>query len=105
MKPVLDDLNYILNNMPIKVVIYNGQFDLIVNILGTTNWVNKLQYPDADKFKASPKKALKKDKKILGFYKTHGKFSFYWVLKSGHMVPKDASDAAFVMLNNILQFK
>ena len=99
---LIAEVNYILNNLPIKVVVYNGQLALIVNILGTTKWVSKLEFPGADKFKASRKKILKNKNEVLGFYKTHDKFSFYWILNSGHFLAKDASDAALKMLLNIL---
>ena len=102
MKSVLDDVNYILNNLPIKVIVYNGQWDLIVNILGTSKWVNRLSYEGVDRFKTSPKKVLLSDNEVLGYFKSHNKFSFYWILKAGHMVPKDAVKATLTMLENIL---
>lgn len=111
MKPVLEELNCLLNEQPeLKVIVYNGQLDLIVNVLGTSKWVeNGLQWPGAAKFRHSAKRSLKTPPKseddsgeLHGFYKTADNFSFYWILSSGHMVPRDAPTAGLLMLKHIL---
>ena len=105
MKPVTNEVEYILNYLPIKVVVYNGQFDLIVNILGTSKWINGLNFNDKHKFRYCRKKTIKRNKKIVAFYKTTEKLSFYWILQSGHMVPRDQGDVAHQILLDVLQNK
>lgn len=105
MKPVVERVAFILDNLPIKVVIYNGQFDLIVNILGTMKWVDNLHYQNSAKFKSTHKVAFPNQEHILGYYKSCGKLTFYWILKAGHMVPADSSDAALYILTHTLKSK
>lgn len=113
MKSVLEDVNFLLNNRPdLKIIVYNGQLDLIVNVLGTSKWVEKgLHWPGEAEFRVAAKRSLKRKIKteegeeideLLGFYKTAGNFRFYWIMNSGHMIPRDAPEAGLEMLKHIL---
>lgn len=97
----------VLLSSNIKVVIYNGQLDLIVDTLGinsyncvlvysimstgTMNWVQKLEWSGLKSFlntKRIPiyppsRRSLKDTGAFLQFYEN---LYFYWILKAGHMV-------------------
>lgn len=103
MRPVVDDVSFILQNLPIQVNVISGQLDLIVNVLGTEAWVNRLQFKDAEHYKQSQKKPLKiSNGHIVGFQKSYGKLSFYWIFNAGHMIPSDQSAAGLKMLHSII---
>ena len=99
----------------IKVVVYNGQLDLIVDtmgkflslwlylvhpdpiaqvsiiISGTLAWIERLQWsglPDFMKANRSPlyPPSGVSTKDTGAFLQTYENFSVYWILKSGHMV-------------------
>lgn len=104
MLPVVDDVDYLLNRTNLKVVVYTGQLDLIVDTLGTLNWVRSLKWPYINEFSRLNKKFLMGNQgQLFGYKKSYKNFQFYWILKAGHMVPSDAGKAALVMLNQIIQ--
>lgn len=104
MLPVVNDVDYLLNRTNLKVVVYTGQLDLIVDTLGTLNWVNSLKWPYINEFSRSNKKFLMGNQgQLFGYKKSYKNFQFYWILKAGHMVPSDAGKAAIVMLKQIIQ--
>lgn len=86
------------------MTIYNGQLDLIVDVLGTQAWVNKLAFSGKVRYVAAPRKLFKDyaSHEMYGFVKSYNKLTMYWLLNSGHMVPKDVPNAAFEMVQRIL---
>nr|WBW70140.1 venom protein [Lampona murina] len=104
MKPVVDSVDtLLLNESYIDVNVYTGQLDLIVDTMGTLQWVNKLKWPGMKGFLKSPKEFIKfGDRRIGGFVKSFKQFSFFWILKAGHMIPEDAPVTALQMLDMIL---
>lgn len=104
MLPVVNDVDYLLNRTNLKVIVYTGQLDLIVDTLGTLNWVNSLKWPYINEFSRSNKKFLMGNQgQLFGYKKSYKNFQFYWILKAGHMVPSDAGKAAIAMLKQIIQ--
>ncbi|KAI0236967.1 Retinoid-inducible serine carboxypeptidase [Lamellibrachia satsuma] len=104
MKPVIDTVDRMLNKGDIKVVIYSGQLDLIVDTLGTEEWVQKLRWPGLHLYNTAERRKIvgKVTDKNVAFVKSYKNFYFYWVLDSGHMVPQDVGDTALQMLNMII---
>ncbi|CAG2117120.1 unnamed protein product [Medioppia subpectinata] len=98
MRDVVSDVDYLLANTDLKVVVYTGQLDLICNTLGTLKWIHSLQWPDLKNWEIA-----KREQMAGGYVKTHKKFSFYWIIKAGHMVPADAGDTALAMLHKVIQ--
>ena len=103
MKPVVDELDYILKNLPIKVSIYNGQFDLIVNVLGSNKWIRKLSYNNEREFSSAKRYSVSVDGKMLGILKTDGKLSYYLNLEAGHMLAKDSPKMGLYILKRTIQ--
>ncbi|XP_055328822.1 retinoid-inducible serine carboxypeptidase-like isoform X2 [Paramacrobiotus metropolitanus] len=104
MKPVVNSVDYLLNNTALKVVVYNGQLDLICDSIGVEAWVSQLHWPGLPDFITARRIPLTLDTSdyVVGFSKQYKTFSFYWMLRGGHMLPADQGQASLRMLNSIL---
>lgn len=103
MNPVVEDVERLLNSTDLKVTVYTGQLDLIVDSIGTENWVDSMNWSGMTNF-------ISRDKEVFrggfgaprAFVKKEKNFSFYWILKAGHMIPSDADTVATEMLKDII---
>ncbi|KAM3920879.1 retinoid-inducible serine carboxypeptidase [Leptodactylus fuscus] len=103
MKPVVDVVDALLS-AGINVTVYNGQLDLIVDTVGQETWVKQLQWKKLDEFRNLRWKPLRLDEEeTAAFYKIWENFSFYWILKAGHMVPADQPLTSLQMLKMIMK--
>ncbi|XP_034568073.1 retinoid-inducible serine carboxypeptidase [Notolabrus celidotus] len=105
MKPVVDVVDQLLD-AGVNVTVYNGQLDLIVDTMGQELWVKKLKWeglPGFNKMRWTPLDDPVAPGITGAFYKTHKNFSFYWILKAGHMIPSDQGPMALQMLKMIIQ--
>ena len=104
MNDVIQDVEYLLNETDIKVVVYTGQLDLIVDTIGTEVWIDKLQWKGANSFRANRKELFSgKLGKPKAFVKKEGNFSLYWILQAGHMIPSDQLDVSVEMLQDVIK--
>lgn len=102
MKPVVDIVNRLIQKTDLHVVVYSGQLDLICCTPGTEKWIEKLDvYPE---YKKATRFAILDPVTDLtsAFGKTYKKFSMYWILNAGHMVPEDNGSTALEMVRCIL---
>lgn len=97
-------VDFLLQKTELQVVVYNGQLDLICDSIGVEAWVQTLKWPNLPKFNAAPRTpvALVEDSYVVGFVKGYERFSFYWMLRAGHMLPADQGQAALRMVDLIL---
>lgn len=103
MNSVIDDVDYLLNSTNVKVTVYTGQLDLIVNSLGTEAWLTKLKWPGINQWSTSAKQPFtSKTGNPRAFVKKQGNFAFYWILQAGHMVPSDQLDVSVDMLKDVI---
>merc|ERR1712183_1135230 len=103
MKPVIDTVDALIEK-GLKVVVYNGQLDLIVDTPGQELWVKNLAWDSLATFSGmswNPEYAYR-GQDTGGYSKKLGNFEFWWVLKAGHMVPLDAGEFMLHMLNDII---
>ncbi|KAG8432204.1 hypothetical protein GDO86_016737 [Hymenochirus boettgeri] len=103
MKPVIDIVDKLLV-ADVNVTVYNGQLDLIVDTVGQENWVKKLKWTKMEQFRSLKWKSLRVHPdaaETAAFYKSYENFSFFWILKAGHMVPSDQGEASLKMLHMI----
>lgn len=103
---VLSDVGKLIRG-GVKVVVYEGQLDLICGTLGAESWIAKLHWDGLPQFLNSSRKPLyapsKRAKKETGaFLKKYKNFELYYILNAGHMVPLDAPEMALEMLRMIL---
>lgn len=103
MRPVTKIVDLLLNTTDLKVAVYSGQLDLIVDTIGTLKWVHGLKWPGMEDFIKSPRVPIMVNGKTGAFKKTFKNLSFYWILNAGHMVPADAGKTALSVLDMILQ--
>lgn len=106
MRSVVQELNDLILSQPqLKVVVYNGQLDLIVTTLGTDAWLDTLI--SVDGFQLSPKKQWRSgnDHSLLGFKKNWSNLAYYVVLNAGHMMPLDAPNAGLQLLRETIDLQ
>ncbi|KAL6199862.1 hypothetical protein ACLB2K_029644 [Fragaria x ananassa] len=87
----------------IKVLVYAGEYDLICNWLGNSNWVHAMEWSGQKAFEASLTVPFKVGGAEAGLLKSHGPLAFLKVHNAGHMVPMDQPKAALQMLTNWMQ--
>jgi len=89
MKPVIDVVETLLNTTDIKVFVFTGQLDLIVDTPGTVVWVDNMNWIGSKKWKTAQRLPIS----YAGFYEGYRKevdnLGLYWVNRAGHMVPAD----------------
>ncbi|XP_011630686.1 LOW QUALITY PROTEIN: venom serine carboxypeptidase-like [Pogonomyrmex barbatus] len=72
-----------------KVLIYNGQLDIIVAYPLTENYLKHLQWSGAEKYAKAPRKIWMVGNDLAGYTKTVDNLTEVLVRNAGHMVPKD----------------
>ncbi|XP_072745258.1 venom serine carboxypeptidase-like [Anoplolepis gracilipes] len=72
-----------------RVLIYNGQLDIIVAYPLTENSIQKLQWSGAEKYQKTPRKFWKVGNELAGYTKHVDNLTFVLVRNAGHMVPSD----------------
>ncbi|CAB0016838.1 unnamed protein product [Nesidiocoris tenuis] len=72
-----------------RVLIYNGQFDIIVAYPLTVNFLQSLQWSGAAQYKAAARKPWYVGRELAGYSKTVKGFTEVLVRNAGHMVPGD----------------
>ncbi|KAJ5069197.1 serine carboxypeptidase [Anaeramoeba ignava] len=68
-----------------KVLIYNGQFDFIINAIGAYNWIQKLDWEFIDKFKSAERTIWKVDSNVAGFVQNYQNLFFVVIANAGHL--------------------
>lgn len=81
----------LLNDTTLKVVVYNGQLDLIVDLPGTVKWIDELNWYGSEDWANAEKHGFVVDGIYEGYIKGAGKsgralLQFFWVNRAGHMV-------------------
>lgn len=92
----------------VKVVVYQGQLDMICGTLGAEFWITKLDWDGLPQFLNSSRKPLYAPSKLAmketgAFLKSYKNFELYYILNAGHMVPIDAPEMALEMIRNIVK--
>jgi carboxypeptidase C (cathepsin A) len=86
----------------VKVLIYNGQDDFVVNTPGVLNYLNSLNWEGIPAWKRTQKKLWTIHGQLTGWAKVSGNLWFVLVNHAGHMVPTDQPEAAFNMLGHFI---
>ena len=104
LRPVIKEVDYLLSQ-GLKVVVYQGQFDMLGGTAGTELWINKLNWSGLQGFKYATRKPLYTDcqkTQTQAFVKSYGNFSLYYILNTGLMVPSDNGEMGLKMLGEII---
>ncbi|KAM1149166.1 hypothetical protein FF1_029752 [Malus domestica] len=87
----------------IKLLVYAGEYDLICNWLGNSNWAHAMEWSGQKAFVAAQTVPFKVAGAEAGLLKSYGPLAFLKVHNAGHMVPMDQPEAALQMLTNWMQ--
>ncbi|KAF4524313.1 hypothetical protein B566_EDAN005370 [Ephemera danica] len=101
LKPVTDLVEELLNTTNIDVVVYNGHLDLIVSTVGQMKWVDRLKWPGKKEYVAAKRNPVVIDDHLEGYLKKHEHFSFWWINRAGHMVPKDNPEMGVKLVREV----
>lgn len=88
-----------------RVLIYNGQLDIIVAYPLTLNFLQKLSFSGADEYKTAARYRWMVGTDIAGYVKQAGNLTEVLVRNAGHMVPADQSQWAFDMISRFTSNK
>ncbi|CAG9760640.1 unnamed protein product [Ceutorhynchus assimilis] len=88
-----------------KILIYNGQLDIIVAYPLTLNYLQKLDFSAANDYKTALRYQWIVDGNIAGYVKQAGNLTEILVRDAGHMVPTDQPQWAFDMINRFTSNK
>ncbi|CAF0748732.1 unnamed protein product, partial [Didymodactylos carnosus] len=103
MQSMAPQIAIIANNY--KVLIYNGQLDVIIAVPLTMNWVDKLEWQYADDLRTADRLVWKvdpNDPEVAGYLKKSHQFYLATVRNAGHMVPHDQPRVALDLLTKFL---
>lgn len=104
MKPVVNYVDKLIS-YGLKVVVFQGQLDMICDTPGAEAWIRKLEWSGLQMFQNSPRKALYlpgQTGNTQAFLKSYENFSLYYIMNAGHMVPADNGPMALQMVDQIL---
>jgi carboxypeptidase C (cathepsin A) len=73
----------------IRVLVYNGQDDILINTIGIENWLSYIEWTYIKNFLNSRKIVWKVQKNIAGYAQNYLNLNFVQLINSGHFVPYD----------------
>jgi carboxypeptidase C (cathepsin A) len=86
----------------LRVLIYNGIYDMDCNFMGTDAWLQALPWSFGAEFKALRRTPWKQERAIVGYARTAQNLTQVLVLGAGHLVPMDQPKVALEMLDRFL---
>ncbi|KAJ8977297.1 hypothetical protein NQ317_007436 [Molorchus minor] len=87
MQSVAPWISELLSNY--RVLLYNGQMDIIVAYTLTVNYLQNLEFDGADEYQTATRYKWLVDNEIAGYVKQAGNLTEVLVRNAGHMVPND----------------
>ena len=88
-----------------KVLIYNGQLDVIIPYAATENFVNHLQWRGAKEYSTSARRIWKVRGEVAGYARQVRNFRQVMVRNAGHILPYDQPVWAFDMIMRFVEGK
>lgn len=88
-----------------KVMIYNGQLDVIIAFVQTENFINNLEWSGKYKYAMAPRKIWKVNGDVAGYVREYKNFRQVMVRDAGHILPYDQPKWAFDMIQRFIQGK
>ncbi len=86
----------------LRVLIYNGIYDMDCNFMGTDAWLAGLTWPQRKEFINQPRTPWMLDGKVVGKMRAAGNLTQVVVDGAGHLVPMDQPEVALALLNGFL---
>lgn len=103
MQSVADWVSELLSHY--RVLVYNGQLDIIVAYPLTINYLNHLNFSAANEYKIAKRYQWHVGDELAGYVKMAGNLTEVLVRNAGHMVPKDQPKWAFDLINRFTHHK
>lgn len=103
MQSVAPWVSELLNNY--RVLVYNGQLDIIVAYPLTLNFLQNLDFNAADEYKTAQRHQWWVDGDIAGYVKQAGNLTEVLVRNAGHMVPRDQPKWALDLITRFTHHK
>ncbi|CAG5047324.1 unnamed protein product [Parnassius apollo] len=88
-----------------KTMFYNGQLDIIVAYPLTENFLKKLNFSAAERYKHASRHIWVVDGDIAGYFKKAGNLTDVLIRNAGHMVPHDQPKWALNMITKFISDK
>ncbi|KAL6041469.1 Carboxypeptidase [Balamuthia mandrillaris] len=85
-----------------RVLIYNGNYDLVVDFYGQGAMLDSMQWPGQNGFNNAKNVTWHVDSQVAGSVRTYQNLSYLVVNNAGHMVPHDQPKNALDMLTRFL---
>lgn len=89
-------------NSGLRVLIYNGQNDYIVNTAGVLNYLNSINSPWLSGWKSSKKNVWRVHSEIKGWAKVYRDLWFVVVNNAGHKISSDQPESCFNLLGRFI---
>ncbi|XP_062143104.1 retinoid-inducible serine carboxypeptidase-like [Drosophila sulfurigaster albostrigata] len=103
-KPSVNFVTRLLDETPIRMVVYSGTMDLIAPTPGTVNWIDQMQWGSKKSYVDATRRPFLVDGFLEGYEKQGGNFSMFWVLRAGHLVHQDNPAAMAYILREITNY-
>ena len=91
----------------LRVLLYNGEFDLDCNIVGTLKWLHAVKWSGAAAFEAAARTKWFASgdaaAHVAGYAKTVKTLTQLTLAGAGHMVPMNIPDVALAMINTLVE--
>ncbi|KAL0480180.1 Scpep1 [Acrasis kona] len=98
-----------------RVIVFNGQLDIIVDTLCTEAWINRLTWENIEDFKNTDQELIQNSHPVndprlsretkFAYRKKFNNLEYWRILNAGHMVPMDNPVMAYEMLKTVLSEK
>ncbi|XP_060667045.1 uncharacterized protein LOC132798982 [Drosophila nasuta] len=102
---LVDSVTRLLDETPIRMVVYSGTLDLVVPTPATVNWIDQMQWGSKKSYVDATRRPFFVDGFIEGYEKQGGNFSMFWVLRAGNLVHQDNPAAMAYILREITNFE
>ena len=86
----------------LRVLIYNGVYDMDCNFMGTDAWIGRLHWSHRDAFLQTPRTPWLVDGGLAGHRRSVGGTTQVVVAGAGHLVPMDQPASALALLDGFL---
>ena len=91
-----------LLNKGLRIHLYSGELDWVINTDGVEGWINNLKWEHIEEFRKQPYLDWVTDGKVLGKYKTFGGLTYSVCFGAGHWVTADQPAWAYDMFSDLI---
>jgi len=109
--PFLFSGDYLIDSEPsvlrllkagIRVLVYNGDTDFMVDWVGTKAWMEQFKWSHQHAWRSTPDTDFIVDGKVAGKQRSSNGLTFVQIYNAGHLVPMDQPKVALTMVQELL---